>query len=59
MTPRKKDEEVEETEPKVVPIGRFAGEEGYRKLKELAEQSQSIPEKGGQPDPAAKEEEEE
>jgi len=57
MCPRKKEEEVGEEEPKVVPIGRFHSQEEHRRLKELADQTVDAPSQGGQQDPAAEDEE--
>jgi hypothetical protein len=59
MSPRKKEEEGKEEGPKVVPIGRFLSREDHRRLKEQADQPGDAPDQGGQPDPAAEEEEEE
>ncbi len=52
-----KEEDVgEEKTPKVVPIGRYEGDQEYRKRKELAEHPSEAPESEAQHDPGVKEE---
>lgn len=53
----KKEEETKEE--KVVPIGRFEGEEEYKRRKRLAEEPGQVDEPGGQQDPSIKDEAEE